>query len=104
MSELTALRWRKSSRSGNNGCIEVGALRWRKSSRSGNNACVEVAAPRWRKSTRSGDNGCVEVAGNLPETVAVRDSKDVAGPMLRFTPAAWRAFAAAVPASRGPGN
>lgn len=75
------------------------ATRWRKSSRSGNNGCVEVAASRWRKSSRSGDNGCVEVAGNLPEVVAVRDSKDITGPVLRFAPAAWRTFLAAVPAA-----
>ncbi|MDT0532320.1 DUF397 domain-containing protein [Micromonospora sp. DSM 115977] len=51
----------------------------------------------WRKSTRSGDNGgaCVEVATNLPGFVAVRDSKDLAGPALTFGPAAWSAFAAA---------
>jgi hypothetical protein len=46
----------------------------------------------WRKSTYSGGNGggCVEVARNLPEVVAVRDSKDREGPALIFTPAAWR--------------
>ncbi len=48
----------------------------------------------WRKSTRSGDNNgnCVEVAENLPGIVAVRDSKDPAGPALAFSPAAWSAF------------
>jgi hypothetical protein len=51
----------------------------------------------WHKSSRSGANGdCVEVAGNLPGTVAVRDSKDRGGPALAFTPQAWHAFAAAV--------
>jgi hypothetical protein len=35
---------------------------------------------------------CVEVAGNLPGVVAVRDSKDPAGPVLTFTPAAWTRF------------
>jgi hypothetical protein len=34
----------------------------------------------------------VEVAVNLPGVVAVRDSKDPAGPALTFTPDAWRAF------------
>lgn len=50
----------------------------------------------WRKSTRSGGNGgeCVEVSGNLPGLVAVRDSKDPAGPVLTFTPDAWTAFTA----------
>ncbi|MDG4757503.1 DUF397 domain-containing protein [Micromonospora sp. WMMD710] len=48
----------------------------------------------WRKSTRSGDNGgdCVEVADNLPDIVAVRDSKDPGGPALTFHPTAWCAF------------
>jgi len=74
---------------------EKGAAYWRKSSRSGNNGCVEVAAG-WRKSSRSGDNGCVEVAGDLAGLVGVRDSKDPAGPALRFGPAGWRAFVSAV--------
>ncbi|MDG4831874.1 DUF397 domain-containing protein [Solwaraspora sp. WMMD1047] len=54
--------------------------------------------PRWRKSTRSGPNGgdCVEVASNLPGRVLVRDSKDLAGPVLTFGPAAWRSFVAGV--------
>ncbi len=50
----------------------------------------------WRKSSYSGNNGgaCVEVARNLPEAVAVRDSKDPHGPALIFTPADWAAFTA----------
>lgn len=49
---------------------------------------------QWRKSTRSGDNNgnCVEVATNLPGIVAVRDSKDVPGPALLFSPDSWAAF------------
>ncbi|AEM81476.1 DUF397 domain-containing protein [Streptomyces violaceusniger] len=35
---------------------------------------------------------CVEVATNVPGTVAVRDSKNPGGPILRFTPAAWADF------------
>ncbi|MCI4064707.1 DUF397 domain-containing protein [Micromonospora sp. R77] len=51
----------------------------------------------WRKSSHSGDEGaCVEMAV-LPGAVAVRDSKDPAGPTLRFTPAAWTTFAGAPP-------
>jgi hypothetical protein len=48
----------------------------------------------WHKSSRSGSNGgdCVEVADNLPGVVAVRDSKNPAGPVLVFTPSEWRAF------------
>ncbi|MCX5115969.1 DUF397 domain-containing protein [Micromonospora sp. NBC_00362] len=55
---------------------------------------AELAGAVWRKSTRSGDNGgaCVEVADNLPGLVAVRDSKDPAGPALTFLPAAWTTF------------
>jgi len=56
-------------------------------------ACVEVAAA-WRKSSHSMGNGgqCVEVAGNIPNVVAVRDSKDPAGPRLTFSRADWGAF------------
>lgn len=52
---------------------------------------------QWRKSSYSGSNGgaCVEVARNLPG-VAVRDSKDRTGPVLVFSPAEWRTFAARV--------
>ncbi|WP_455351174.1 DUF397 domain-containing protein [Streptomyces sp. SYSU K217416] len=60
----------------------------------------------FRKSSYSGGeqhSECVEVAANIPGTVAVRDSKDPDGPMLRFTPGAWGAFRAVV-ASRGFGR
>ena len=52
----------------------------------------------WRKASYSGDNGgnCVEVARNLPAVVAVRDSKDPAGPALVFTPSEWATFTAAI--------
>ena len=55
---------------------------------------MDVTGSAWRKSSYSGSNGgaCVEVANNLPGLVAVRDSKDPAGPALTFTPDAWRAF------------
>jgi Domain of unknown function (DUF397) len=47
-----------------------------------------IAPGPWRKSSYSTNNGaCVEVAG-----CQVRDSKDPGGPVLSFTPAAWRAF------------
>jgi Domain of unknown function (DUF397) len=48
---------------------------------------------RWVKSSLSFSNGnCVEVA-SLPEGgIGVRDSKDSAGPVLRFTPDEWNAF------------
>ncbi|MFJ8504637.1 DUF397 domain-containing protein [Streptomyces avermitilis] len=49
------------------------------------------------KSTYSNAGGeCVEVARNLPGTVAVRDSKDPGGPLLRLSSTAWAEFAKAL--------
>ncbi|MFE7566723.1 DUF397 domain-containing protein [Streptomyces sp. NPDC057539] len=49
----------------------------------------------FKKSSYSNQTGeCVEVALNIPGTVAVRDSKDSAGPVLLLAPAAWEAFRA----------
>lgn len=46
----------------------------------------------WRKSRRSIASGdCVEVA-STPGNIAVRDSKDPAGPMLAYSVTSWRAF------------
>jgi hypothetical protein len=58
----------------------------------------DLSGAIWRKSTRSGGNGgdCVEVAVNLPDVVAVRDSKDRDGGTLTFTPGDWRDFVAGV--------
>ncbi|GGP02307.1 DUF397 domain-containing protein [Nonomuraea glycinis] len=55
---------------------------------------MDLSAAVWRKASRSSDNGgqCVEVAMNLPEVVAVRDSKDPDGPKLLFTRPEWQAF------------
>lgn len=55
---------------------------------------TDLTGAVWRKSTRSGDNGgdCVEVATNLPDIVAVRDSKDDRGPALTFVSDVWAAF------------
>ncbi|GLY22608.1 DUF397 domain-containing protein [Micromonospora sp. NBRC 101691] len=55
---------------------------------------MDLSNAIWRKSRRSGSSGgnCVEVADNLLNVVAVRDSKDPAGPALTFSPAAWRTF------------
>lgn len=50
--------------------------------------------PEWKKSRRSQTNGnCLE-ARYVEGSVEVRDSKDRGGPVLRFTPAEWLAFAA----------
>jgi hypothetical protein len=82
---LENVTWRKSSYSGSSGegnCVEVGYL--------------PVAIPAWRKSSHSGSNGegdCVEVA--FGGTVAVRDSKNPAGPILTVSEAAWRSFVSA---------
>ncbi|MFI8404045.1 DUF397 domain-containing protein [Streptomyces sp. NPDC085463] len=69
-------------------------LAWFKSSysSSGDGDCVEVALS-WHKSSYSsgGDGDCVEVA-SCPSTVHVRDSKNVTGPQLALSPAAWSAF------------
>ena len=61
---------------------------------------LAVGRALWRKSSYSGDNGgnCVEVAGHLPGLVAIRDSKNPAGPSLAVAPQEWHAFTAAVKA------
>ncbi|MEU7468146.1 DUF397 domain-containing protein [Streptomyces sp. NPDC044984] len=47
----------------------------------------------WRASSYSGGQGnCVEIADNIPALIPVRDSKRPAGPVIAFTPHAWRAF------------
>ena len=47
----------------------------------------------WIKSSLSYANGnCVEVASLPGGTIGVRNSKDAAGPVLRFTPQEWHAF------------
>lgn len=51
----------------------------------------------WRKSTYSGSNAsnCVEVATSAT-TILIRDTKNRAGVVLSFAPAAWHRFAASV--------
>jgi hypothetical protein len=73
-------------------------IQWRKSSYSGDQggSCVECAplgALAWRKSSHSGDQGgdCVEV-GETATTIAIRDSKTPAGPILTLGPAAFSTF------------
>jgi Domain of unknown function (DUF397) len=50
-----------------------------------------VAGVAWRRSSYCATNSCVEVA-LLDGRIAVRDSKDRHGPVLRFSPAEWAAF------------
>ncbi|MGW3508409.1 DUF397 domain-containing protein [Streptomyces sp. NPDC000994] len=49
---------------------------------------------QWRKSSYSGDQGgnCLEIAEMPEATVAVRDSKTPAGPVLTLAPAAFTEF------------
>ncbi|WP_217169912.1 DUF397 domain-containing protein [Streptomyces sp. AC512_CC834] len=46
-----------------------------------------------KSSYSSGSGECVEVAVNVPGIVAVRDSKDAVGPILRLAPQSWARFA-----------
>jgi hypothetical protein len=57
---------------------------------------TDVSDAAWRKSSRSvgstaDQTNCVEVA-ELRDRVAMRDSKDSAGPVLAFTRTQWRTF------------
>lgn len=58
---------------------------------------TELREVRWLRSSRStGMNNCVETArpasGRWVGLVAVRDSKNTAGPALLFDPDAWEGF------------
>lgn len=57
---------------------------------------MDLTGAIWRKSSKSSSGNCVEVATNLPDTVAVRDSKDPDGPALVIPRADWMAFTAAI--------
>jgi hypothetical protein len=47
----------------------------------------------WRKSSYSGPTGnCIEARASAPGHVAIRDSKDKAGPRLTVNDRAWDAF------------
>ena len=71
---------------------------------------MDLTGATWRKSSFSGGNGgaCVEVAIVPGATegsggaVALRDSKDPAGPALVFTADEWRAFTSGVRGGAGP--
>ncbi|MFF7388202.1 DUF397 domain-containing protein [Streptomyces scabiei] len=58
---------------------------------------TELHGVRWLRSSRStGMNNCVETArpasGRWAGLVAVRDSKNTAGPALLFDPDSWEGF------------
>ncbi|MFS8197192.1 DUF397 domain-containing protein [Streptomyces sp. CWNU-52B] len=49
------------------------------------------------KSSYSNTGGeCVEVARNVPDTVAIRDSKKPDGPILRLASTTWAEFTASL--------
>lgn len=53
---------------------------------------MDLTNAAWRKSSRSSDQAnCVEVA-HVPQTVAVRDSKNPDGPVLAFPAPSWAHF------------
>ncbi|WP_329465134.1 DUF397 domain-containing protein [Streptomyces sp. NBC_01431] len=57
----------------------------------------------FRKSSYSSSGGeCIEVALNIPDTVAIQDSKSPGGATLRLTPAAWATFIGGVTGSTPP--
>lgn len=56
---------------------------------------MDVSPTAWRKSSYSTNGNCVEVAF-VDDHVAVRDSKNRSGPVVRFTPAEWNAFLSGV--------
>jgi hypothetical protein len=61
---------------------------------------LDLTHAQWQKSSYSGGNGnCVEVA-DLPEAIAVRDSKDPVGAKLIFTRADWQKFVSVVAKGR----
>lgn len=55
----------------------------------------DSAGLTWRRSSRCADTTCVEVAV-ADDFVLVRDSKDLDGPVLRFTHSEWSVFASAI--------
>lgn len=51
-----------------------------------------ASTPTWRRSSRCDSSACVEVANLGGDIVAIRDSKDPNGPILRLTQGEWSAF------------
>lgn len=64
-----------------------------------------MPAFEYRKSSYSDfDNECVEIATNVPTSVAIRDSKNPAGPSIHIPPVAWQAFRKALLDEAGDGR
>lgn len=56
-------------------------------------AAADLDGRIWRKSSWSAYNGnCVAIARLRAGQVGVRDTKDPAGPVLRFSRASWEVF------------
>ena len=54
---------------------------------------IDLSCAEWQKSSYSSQSGnCVEMARNLPELVAVRDSKDPDVGRLVVSREAWQVF------------
>ena len=61
----------------------------------------ELNCAKWRKSSHSGSGDqCVEVAPLSSGIRAVRDSKDVDGPVLLFAMSEWHQFIGEIKARR----
>jgi hypothetical protein len=95
-------QWRRSRHSGSTGgqCVEVaadgGLVRIRDSKDPGGPQVV-VSAECWRRSVSGFATGPGLPAGDLAATaegdgVLLRDAREQAGPVLRFTPGEWLAF------------
>ncbi|WP_405492908.1 DUF397 domain-containing protein [Nocardia sp. NBC_00511] len=58
---------------------------------------MNLSGAQWFKSSYSQAGGeCVEVAFPDPDSVGVRDSKNIAGPALVFTSEEWSTFTSGV--------
>ena len=54
---------------------------------------IDLSRAEWPKSSYSSQSGnCVEVARNLPELVAIRDSKQPNGAKLVISQETWQVF------------
>ncbi|MFE8014362.1 DUF397 domain-containing protein [Streptomyces antibioticus] len=55
---------------------------------------TEVVSPFWKSSYSGQENACVEVADTTSDGRAVRDSKQLDGPLLTVSREGWQAFIA----------